>query len=193
MGHIPESEYITENEIIQALELSCLKYGIDFDKLADETQSRFNGLLMDIQPKLFPKINKLSILQNAAAVGQPFDYDYIIYIYNIFYKLCTVYNKDCNVNAFSNLLGLDINLWDGWRSDRFNRKMCEFSKKIEKNREQNLTDRLYSNKANPIGIMAILNHSYKWNDESPKIEQNQETRTTLEIAQEIGLPMFDDE
>ena len=89
-----------------------------------------------------------------------------------------------------------------WGNEEGNvsRGTSEIYRKLNREREESLSARLFSNKGNPVGILGILNRHYGWNMGQPRgAEQKQKTpdlpgmeRKYLEDSQEkpseIPLP-----
>ena len=60
------------------------------------------------------------------------------------------------------LIGMSSTTIDSWKQPTSD--MCEIYKKLRDGRQNSLTNLLSSGKVNPVGIIAILNHQYQWNE-----------------------------
>ena len=75
------------------------------------------------------------------------------------------YEKEISILGFSNLTGIpDSTVYDwGYNPQRqLSRVGSDICKKLQKYNEESLENKLASGKANPVGVIAILNRRHGW-------------------------------
>lgn len=157
---IPDIEVYT-SEIERHLADFCEKFNID--DLTKETQNRWNAALLYIYKHLF-KDNTVLYKDNITNMnGYNIDNVYSLCLYYI--DLCYQYDKECSISGFSKLSGINQDTIYSWGilETRSNSKASEVYKKLNKEREETLSNMLISGKRNPVGILGALNHYYAWN------------------------------
>ena len=164
---------------------SCIREFCELENIEDlrkQPQSVWNASLIYTQKHLFPtrellrdKTPRTHSLENGKPFKQPtncnsFNYDLLEYIAGIYIYLCYKYDKDINIMGYSLITGIEYSfLMEAARADangkgaRASAQLCFVCKNIAAFREDSLQGRLVSGKANPVGVLAILNHFYSWN------------------------------
>lgn len=164
---------IIQDEFIFLVDEFCQLHKID--DMVKESQNRFNAALTYIYTH---KIKNTFDIKPKEDIYHRIDIDTLIYIYNnIYVHLCNIYNKVVNISSFSYLVGIDHNTLLNWLNeyndyyslngddtkDKLNIKRKDFLKTAMKNNEDSLENLLTSGKTNPVGVLAVLNHSHGWN------------------------------
>lgn len=163
---------------------SCIREFCELEKVEDlrkQPQSVWNAALIFTQKHLFPTRELLrdktprTHSENGNAFLMPtnnncFNYDLLEYIAGIYIYLCYKYDKDITLMGYSLITGLEYCFLSeaakaGPNGDgaRASAKLCKICKNVSAFREDSLQGRLVSGKANPVGVLAILNHFYSWN------------------------------
>lgn len=167
----------------------------DIEDMHKEPQSRWNAAMLYIQRNFFkPNAGMLkadtykSNIPNSPSMVNynAYNEDVINRICDIYISLCFEYDKEVSVIGFSNLTGVAIETIYGWNSDRGARPGTSCSdvyKKLSMFREESLSDRLYSGRSNPVGILGILNRHYGWNMGQPRGNTQAQTQS-IESIQE---------
>ena len=65
-------------------------------------------------------------------------------------------------------------------------------KKLNKEREESLSNKLADGMKNPVGVLAILNRHYAWNMPGVREEKRPELRSVEQIAAEMGVQLLPD-
>lgn len=187
---VNEAEEIFENDIEMFLKVFCEENKIeDFTK---EPQSRWNACLMFINNNVFKGTNKLknnkNIIKSGTIMASTFncyDYDKVDKVLNIYYYLCSMYDKECSYMGFSLLTGINIDTLIDWAhgNNKLSTKSFEISQKLLKFREESLSNKLATGAKNPVGILAILNRHFAWN--MPGVSREQTNNRPRLSAEDI--------
>lgn len=186
---------VYENNIAEAISQYCIDHKIKPADLYTIDQSRWNSVLMYIYKYTFKPLNTDSKRENSRV-----DYNNIDLLNNIcdiYISLCYEYSKEVSVLGFSKMTGINPDTIYSWGNEEY-RASCgnsDIYQKLNREREESLSARLFSNKGNPVGILGILNRHYGWNMGQPRgTEQKQKTpdlpgmeRKYLEDSQEKHL------
>jgi len=164
---------IIQDEFIFLVDEFCQLHKID--DMVKESQNRFNAALTYIYNHMI----KGKIVIKDSKDHNRLNIESLEYIYNnIFINLCNIYNKELSISSFSYLCGIDSFTLNNWlyeyndyysisgsdvSKDKLNAMRKSFSKKISKYDEDSLQNLLTSGKCNPVGVLAVLNHSHGWN------------------------------
>lgn len=198
-----DSVEVYENNIAEAISQYCIDHKIKPADLYTIDQSRWNSVLMYIYKYTFKPLKTDSKRENSRV-----DYNNIDLLNNIcdiYISLCYEYSKEVSVLGFSKMTGINPDTIYSWGNEEY-RASCgnsDIYQKLNREREESLSARLFSNKGNPVGILGILNRHYGWNMGQPRgAEQKQKApdlpgmeRKYLEDSQEkhleIPLPKQD--
>lgn len=164
---------IIQDEFIFLVDEFCQLHKID--DMVKESQNRFNAALTYIYNHMI----KGKIVIKDSKDHNRLNIESLEYIYNnIFINLCNIYNKELSISSFAYLCGIDSFTLNNWlyeyndyysisgsdvNKDKLNTMRKSFSKKISKYDEDSLQNLLTSGKCNPVGVLAVLNHSHGWN------------------------------
>ena len=91
--------------------------------------------------------------------------------------------------GFSKLTGISLDTIYEWLNGGDSaRGSSEVAKRLSREREESLSDKLASGKGNPVGILGILNRHYGWNMGQPRgQEQRQKAPDVPRIAERYGV------
>jgi hypothetical protein len=163
---------IIQDEFIFLIDEFCQLHKID--DMVKESQNRFNAALSYIYTH---KIKNTFNIKNKGDLYNSINVDVIEYIYNnIFISLCNIYNKEISISSFCYLIGVSCSTFENWlfndnqygitgdlNKDKLNNIRKTFLKNIQRDNENSLQNLLTSGKVNPVGVLAVLNHSHGWN------------------------------
>lgn len=177
---------VYENGIYEYLQQYIDERGIE--NMNAESMNRWNAALIYIHKCLFQN-NKDSLLQTGNT-DNAYDTDKINKICDTYIEICYEYEKEVSVMGFSNLTGISRDTIYSWSDGRYQSGSSGsyIHKKLTENREECLSNRLYSGRGNPVGILGVLNRHYGWNMGQPR-GGNRESKPSIEQIQErYNLP-----
>lgn len=147
----------------------CTENGID--DLAKETQSRWTAALRYIYTHLLKDIDlkrKANYTESGCIMQSTFnayDYDKVMAVCDYYiYNMCLKYNKEVSNIGFEALTGINDSILNSWLNGniKLSSKSKEIAQKLNKFREESLSNKLADGKQNPVGVIAILNRRYGW-------------------------------
>jgi hypothetical protein len=102
-----------------------------------------------------------------------YNYDLLLCIVDIYIYYCSLYDKEISFVGFSLLTGITDRIINEWgNSERVNPTSFLIWQKLRHYREESLSAKLATGNKNPVGILAILNRHYQWNNATIAITQN---------------------
>lgn len=164
---------IFDNDMDLYLKMFCEEYNIQ--DLRKEPQSVWNACLMYIQKHVFNDRDKLkdrskiTIDNNSIpSTYNRYNYELVNNILDYYIYLCGLYNKEISINGFSKLTKISTTIIEEWGynyvgNDKLSAMSAEIFKKLNKEREESLSNKLADGRQNPVGVIAILNKHYGWN------------------------------
>lgn len=180
-----QKEDIFDNDIQMYLAMFCEEQGIEDVKT--ESQSVWNGALRYIRKHVFgcPDILKskdnINIYNNNIPSNfNAYNYEVVNCVCDIYIDLCFIYDKEVSIIGFSNLTGIDTEtIYDWGRED--SRKLSSVGsdvyKKLNRFREESLSNKLVTGRQNPVGVLGVLNRHYAWN--MPGVRENKSKGSVL--------------
>lgn len=121
---------------------------------------------------------------------QSYDFDKVNSLCDLYINLCMTYDKECSIIGFSFLSGINYETLEEWkRGDKATSRNSVIPKKIAVFREESLSNKLAGGKANPVGILAILNHHYGWNLPGVSREPAKPQANVQQIAAQMGVAL----
>lgn len=160
---------VFENDIDMYLQIFCEEKKIE--DITKASQSIWNAALMYIHRHVFKNReyfrNTENIQANFSAPTSTYNiynYDLVNRICDYYIYMCMTYEKEISILGFSNLTGIpDSTIYDwGYNQRELSRVGSEIFKKLQKYNEESLENKLASGKANPVGVIAILNRRHGW-------------------------------
>ncbi len=141
----------------------------------NSTDNQFTGCLMYICKHVFTdrrllkdsnnKYSNLSEYNNNSTVytnHNAYNLEIMDKLCDYYIYLCSLYNKTVSLYGYCMLTGINVTTIDRWKEPTC--EMSQIYKKLRDGRQNSLTNLLSSGKVNPVGIIAILNHQYQWNE-----------------------------
>lgn len=215
------SERIDENTEIFYSEIHTALYDFindpdrHIDDMRKESQSIWNAALIYIYNTVFKGTDKLKLKSQLLNYNNnrnglnnsncnAYNYDLVNSICDYYIALCYEYDKEISILGFSKLTGIDSSSIQEWGANinKLSSTAFEIYKKLHKERQESLTNKLVSGNKNPVGVLGILNHFYGWNMPGVSREQTQKrvltaaelpklgdysSNCTIENSTEIGL------
>ena len=170
---------IYENKICEYLD----KY-IDekcIEDMSKEPQSKWNACLIYIYKAVF-KDNKESL---KGPDKDTYNDRLMNDICDIYISLCYEYDKEISINGFCFLTGINTDTVYTWGSGerRLGSSCSEIYKKLIKNNEESLSDKLISGGLNPMKVLPALNRRHNWNMPGTNRQGGEQTQSIEQIQQ----------
>lgn len=184
---------VFENDIDLYLHEFCEINQID--DLKKESQAVWNGCMMYIQRKVFGDKRILKQSNNIQHDNSIMDSTYNRYNYELvstiadyYIYICNMYNKEISIMGFSKLTGIDNDTICEWGNNGriLSEKGSVIYKKLIKEREESLSNKLADGRQNPVGVLAILNRHYQWNLPGVSKETTNNNRLTAAELPKLG-------
>lgn len=171
---IDKDDYkLSDNELTEYLLESAEKHGFtDIDSIST---NQFNVLLCDIGSKFFN--NNILFTCNRFSL----DENIIDPLCNYYIYICSLYNKCISMYNFCNMINIDYELLEGWKSCDVTSCKFKIIKRLTDKREQYIKDKL-TDSNNVVGSIAVANHEYKWTNGSNA------GNTTINVLSGSSLP-----
>lgn len=186
----PQTLEVFENDIALYLSEFCQEQGIE--DIKKESQSVWNGALMYIRRHVFPVSDCLKSRNNILVDNNTipsnfnaYNYELVNSVCDYYIYLCMMYDKEVSLIGFSNLTGINTEILCDWgreESRKLSTSSSEIYKKLNKFREESLSNKLVTGKQNPVGVLGVLNRHYAWN--MPGVRTDADKRQALS-AQEL--------
>lgn len=166
----PEECETFENDIQLYLRLFCEENQIEDMRTA--SQSVYNACLKYIQRHVF---SDRDLLKDKEKIYNPnnsirstynrYDYEKVSNICEYYIYISLLYDKEVSIMGFHNLTGINYDTLMQWeKGEVLSPVSADICKKLKRNREESLRSMLMRAK-NPVGLIAILNHSCEgWDD-----------------------------
>lgn len=162
---------VFENDIALYLSEFCEEQGIE--DIKKESQSVWNGALMYIRRHVFPvsdilksKNNIYINNNNIPSNFNAYNYELVNSVCDYYIYMCMMNDKEVSLIGFSNLTGINTEILCDWgreESRKLSTESSEIYKKLNKFREESLSNKLVTGKQNPVGVLGVLNRHYQWN------------------------------
>lgn len=156
----------------------------DINKL---TQLQFNHLLLYISDNYIKPLKLLYKDNNR------YDIDKCDKLLDIYISICYKYNKVITIDGYCSISGISINTYYAWQngSRQATNDTVELVKKLNKYNELSLSNKLLSKDINPVGVIAILNHTHNWQQQETIKQRQAESLPLDKIGDMIGIDMTD--
>ena len=185
-----QTQEVFENDIALYLSEFCEEQGIE--DIKKESQSVWNAALMYIRRHVFPVSDVLKSRNNIQVDGNiipsnfnAYNYDMVNSVCDYYIYICMMYDKEVSLIGFSNLTGINTEILCDWGregSRKLSSTSSEIYKKLNRYREESLSNKLVTGKQNPVGVLGVLNRHYQWN--MPGVRSDTDKRQALS-AQEL--------
>lgn len=137
----------------------------NLDDFKELSQNEFTGYLMQlgkfIKSGNYVYNNYFDNVSNK--VIKSYNFDNINIIYNIYIELCLLNNKVVNIIGLISILGVSYETLDEWANEP-SQGNTNFIKRFRQDYEQSHESKLNDKGVNAVGVIAILNHRFNWND-----------------------------
>lgn len=181
---IEQGVEVYENKISEYLDQYILEKNIE--DMSKEPQSKWNAALIYIYKALF-KNNKESL---KGPDKDTYNDRLMNDICDIYISLCYEHDKEISINGFCFLTGINTDTVYTWGSGerRLGSSCSEIYKKLIKNNEESLSDKLISGGLNPMKVLPALNRRHNWNMPGTSRQGGEEQRSIEEIQQRYKVP-----
>lgn len=186
-----EENKVYEDIFQELIDQFCIDNNIDDMRTA--SQSVWNSCLRNIYKHLFKNSDVLKSQelyktgdQIAASNNNAYNLDAVNELLNIYiYDLCQRYDKEVSIIGFSTLTGIEHSTIHEWGNKEGNTKLSksrsDIYKKLYDFREESLSNKLATGNKYPVGILAILNRHYSWNQ--PEVSRETSAKQALTAAE----------
>lgn len=194
-----ENQEIFENDIYLYIKRFTEEQNIE--DLKKESQTVWSGCLMYVCKNVFKK--KINPLKETELIPienneyfnhsnyNKYNIKKVSELLDLYIYLCALYDKAITVLDFCKLSGIDSETIYSWGRDGQGEKAgspsTDIFKRLTKEREESLSNRLISGRTNPVGTIAVLNHYHGWSQQNAQTEPSRLTKRTAEqIATSYG-------
>lgn len=183
---------VYNNRIEESIANYCIDHDLNQKDLYTIDQSRWNSVLLYVYKQVF-KPNKETD-NKVYRYNEKSNIDYsnkelLDEICDIYINLCYEYSKEVSIMGFSKLTGISLDTIYEWLNGGDSaRGSSEVAKRLSREREESLSDKLASGKGNPVGILGILNRHYGWNMGQPRGQDTRQKAPDIpRIAEKYGI------
>lgn len=174
---------VYENKISEYLDQYILEKNIE--DMSKEPQSKWNAALIYIYKAVF-KNNREKL---KGPDKDTYNDKLINDICDIYIELCYEYDKEVSINGFCFLTGINTDTVYTWGSgERRSSSSCsDVYKKLVKNNEESLSDKLISGGLNPMKVLPALNRRHNWNMPGTNRQGGEQTQSIEQIRERYSL------
>ncbi len=174
---------IYENKISEYLDQYILEKNVE--DMSKEPQSKWNAALIYIYKAVF-KNNRERL---KGPDKDTYNDKLINDICDIYIELCYEYDKEVSINGFCFLTGINTDTVYTWGSgERRSGSSCsDVYKKLVKNNEESLSDKLISGGLNPMKVLPALNRRHNWNMPGTNRQGGEQTQSIEQIRERYSL------
>lgn len=148
------------------------------------TDNQFTACLIYIHDRYITD----NYYNNKHNVGKEYkDYKIINEIMDIYFYICSLYDKYISLMGFVSFSGIDENTVINWSDKKASSNFRELHKKLLARSEESLTNNLATGRKNPMGNLAILNNRFAWSTSNAKTETVHRVESLEDIRQAIGV------
>lgn len=154
----------------------------DIEDMAREPQSKWNAALIYIYKAVFKNDReRLRDPKNKDNYNDKLIND----ICDIYIELCYEYDKEVSINGFCFLTGINTDTVYTWGHGeyRLGSSCPDVYKKLVKNNEESLSDKLISGGLNPMKVLPALNRRHNWNMPGTNRQGGEQTQSIEEIQE----------
>lgn len=172
---------ISSQDIVKYIEDIAAARGWAMDQLP---QIQFNFICQAIGQNFFNI--KTAYIYNNYNSNNGFNYDMIMYLFDIYYSICNLYNKIPSITSFCYFINIDDSFLFNCNTlpyNNYNNKNIDLVtedekrkllanyiyQKLNQKRESNLLDRAID-KGGAVGVAIVGNYQYSWNDPTKQIQ-----------------------
>lgn len=194
-----ENQEVFENDIYFFIKRFTEEQNIE--DLKKESQTVWSGCLMYVCKNVFKK--KINPLKETELIPiennkyfnhsnyNKYNIKKVSELLDLYIYLCALYDKAITILDFCKLSGIESETIYGWGRDGQGEKASsprvDIFKRLTKEREESLSNRLISGRSNPVGTIAVLNHYHGWSQQNAQTEPSRLTKRTAEqIATSYG-------
>ena len=167
----------------------------DIDKVSDIcsiSQNRFSALLYYLYLHVFKDNLKSNDRYSNGLFGNTtynaYDLELVSDVCELYMFLCDTFDKIISVQGFCKMTGITDETVYEWGRDskKASSRSSEIAKKLTKERERTLADRLASGVKNPVGVLGCLNHWHNWAGVGNMEERKPQQISLSEVRQSVS-------
>ena len=168
----------------------------DIEKISDIcsiSQNRFSALLYYLYLHVFKDNLKSKDIYSNGLFGNTtynaYDLELVSDVCEIYMFLCDTFDKIISVQGFCKLTGITDETIYEWSRDakKATSRSSAIAKKLTKERERTLADRLASGVKNPVGVLGCLNHWHNWAGVGNMEERKPQQITLADVQKNAAL------
>ena len=190
---VEQTAEVFENDIDLYLHMFCERDHIE--DMRTQSQSVWNSALRYIYKHVFAN----GVLKQTKNTDNPnnsiqsnynaYDYERVLEVLDIYiFDMCMRYDKEVSILGFSALTGISECVIYEWGNGirKLSNLSTEIYKKLNKYREESLSNKLVTGKQNPVGVLGVLNRHYAWNLPGVSKEKTNERALTASELPKLG-------
>lgn len=169
---------VYENKISEYLDQYIEEKSIE--DMSKEPQSKWNAALIYIYKAVFKGNREQLRDQNSK---DNYNDKLVNDICDTYIELCYEYDKEVSINGFCFLTGINTDTVYTWGSGEYRSgSACpDVYKKLIKNNEESLSDKLISGGLNPMKVLPALNRRHNWNMPGTNRQGGEQTQSIEQI------------
>ena len=181
---------VYDDQIAACIDDYCKMKNPPIKEMSKEPQNIWNGALMYANRCLFKNRDILRDKRNIEIPGavqksncNRYDIEKLEKVLESYAYLCVVNDKEISRAGFSFLTGIPYDLINAWavnKPGRLSDAPYRLTQKIDALREESLSAKLSTAGNKAMGILAILNHQFRWN--LPGVSRENTQRASLGVA-----------
>ena len=171
---------------VDIIEQYCIDAGIEVDNIHP---ARWNDILSTINETIIEP-NKDRLLKTISAQYNEYNLDNVLYLYNIYKKLCNTYIQEISQYGFILISGISkqslYNFSGSNNGNRLSSFSFDFSEKIMTDNENSLWGLMLGDKGNPNKYFGKLNRYHGWNGAGTSNEKAKQSALTAAELPKLG-------
>lgn len=174
---------VYENEIDKYIQIYCEQYNIQ--DIKKESMFTWNSILLFIGKNVFKNKNRdaNSLSNRDKSVLDYNNIDLIDELVDYYINLCYMYSKEVSIMGFSKFSNIDRSTLISWNSNDTRKSNKKYSLVVQKlliEREESLQNALFQPHHNVVGVIAMLNHHYGYNQTTNNLLGESEQQKPVE-------------
>lgn len=135
--------------------------------------------------------NNKKLLKHDDLINNAYDMDKVLYVYEIYKRLCNSHCMVVNLKGFEDLTGIDHQTFYNW-SARSSSLGVDIREKIMRDNEQSLEAMLHDPRVNPMKVLPSLNKHHQWSQPGVTREVVHKHQLGVSDLPKLGLEIVKD-
>ena len=140
--------------------------------------SIWDDIIDELYIKLFKPCNRL--LKTDNNLYNEYDRDKVLYVYNIYKRLCNSHCQEVHQKGFCDMTGINKQTLYNWSEDKLSPVSFDLQEKIMEDNENSLFSLMKDRRMNPMKLLPKLNKVHGWS--MPGAGQNSGGKREMGIA-----------